>query len=358
MNTGVSFIISIDSSYEMLNNFFEHFLQDDFVQRSEIIIVDDCTYNSKIKAYLEEVKKKHNNMFIFRLDVKAGYGVANNYGVKKSSNDILFFINTDIFATENCFNEMLMSLQNHEIHCVQPLLLWPQNKRIQCAGSTFGYYYKNHLFAGRKLDTIDLSIIPRSRLALTSALYGMRKKDFYQYNAFDEFYYNKLESFELSLKFTLDGKTCICNTDAIAYHSQGAGRNQYYLDFYQQEAYFWTHFGTKIVPDIAFYYNLQITETMLSHSYYGVAITQTRKYLEQIQSTKLSLCGCYEIQGINPQKINLYDLLPYSFYTSIVPLLFIVENITNLSNNKQWFEQRENDLVIDTYGNLLYVKNI
>ena len=60
-------------------------------------------------------------------------------------------------------------------------------------------------FAGRPLNSIDLSNYPQERPALTSALYAMRKSDFYQYGMFDEFYYNKLESFELSLRLSLNG---------------------------------------------------------------------------------------------------------------------------------------------------------
>lgn len=93
----------------------------------------------------------------------------------------------------------------------------------------FWSFLQEASFAGRLLNTIDLSNYPQERQALTSALYAMRKADFYNYGMFDEFYYNKLESFELSLKLSLGGKRCLCVHDAIAFHSQGTGRNQYFL---------------------------------------------------------------------------------------------------------------------------------
>ena len=70
--------------------------------------------------------------------------------------------------------------------------------------------------------------------------------------------------------------------------------------------------------------------------------------------------GSYsEINGINPNKINLYDLLPYTVHTQNTPIMFFVENITNLLGNSVWFERRKpKDIVLDTYGNLLYVENI
>ncbi|MBQ6687133.1 MAG: glycosyltransferase family 2 protein [Bacilli bacterium] len=353
-----SFVISIDSSFEMLDNFFQHFLADSFVKESEVIIVNDCINNIKILNYLNQMRNQ-NNIKVIDLEEKVGYGKANNIGVDEASREYIFFINTDVFAEENCFEKMYNHLEQNTCDCVQPLLIWPQNNRIQCAGSFFGPYYKNHLFAGRRLETIALSSFPTTRQALTSALYAMKKDTFLKHGKFDEFYYNKLESFELSLKLTLAGKKCNCITDAIAFHSQGAGRGQYYFDFYQQEAYFWTHMGNKITPDITKYYAFQITEEMRSGIFNAIAITQTRNVKDTIDLLPLKTCSYIEINGINPNKINLYDLLPHSTHNLEMPILFFVENITNLLGNKKWFETRKaRDIVLDTYGNLLYVDQI
>lgn len=351
----VSFIISVDSSFEMTNNFFEHFLNDDFVKSSEIVIVDDCIDNIKTLNYLNQLSNKNQNIKLISLDSKVGYGKANNIGADISSGKYLFFINTDVFPEKDCFNKMLQCLDKEEADCVQPLLIWPQNNRIQCAGTFFGPYYKNHLFAGRKPESVDFSKIPDARQALTSALYAMKKELFYEFGKFNEFYFNKLESFELSYKLFLNGKRCKCLYSAIAYHSQGGGRNQYYFDFYQQEAYFWSNMGKNIAPDIVDYYKWQLTEEMREQIYNVIAITQIRGAKELISETNINICSYIEINGVNPNKINLYDLLPYSTHKSSIPILFFVENITNLCGNIKWFEERQPyDIVMDTFGNLLY----
>lgn len=273
MKTYVSFIISIDSSFEMVNNFFEHLLQDEFALSSEIIVVLDAITNSCTIEYIKQLNK-YSNVKVYILNQKVGYGKANNYAVKQSQNNILYFINTDVFAEKDCFAKMLNALMEENVTCVQPLLIWPQNNRIQCAVSTFGPFYTKHLFAGRPLNSINLSNYPQERPALTSALYAMRKSDFYQYRMFDAFYYNKLESFELSLKLSLNGKRCLCIHDAIAYHLQGTGRNQYHFDFYQQEAYFWIKMGKHFIPDIQEHYRRQISKDMLKNTYYVISICQ------------------------------------------------------------------------------------
>ena len=174
----VSFIVSIDNSFELVNNFFENFLCITFVKESEIIVVIDCVYNIKLLNYLSDLEQQHTNITLLSLKVKAGYGKANNIGVSKSNGKYLFFINTDIFANDDCFSKMYTALSSSKADCVQPLLLYPQNNRIQCAGTIFGPYYKSHLFSGRRPESINLSSIPIERQALTSALYAMKKETF------------------------------------------------------------------------------------------------------------------------------------------------------------------------------------
>lgn len=358
MNT-VSFIISIDNSFELINNFFENFLCNAFVKRSEIIIVLDAVYNIKLLNYLNYLKKHYDNIILISLEVKVGYGKANNIGVLKSNGEYIFFINTDIFANNDCFTKMLSALISSEVDCVQPLLLYPQNNRIQCAGTILGPYYKNHLFSGRKLNSIDLSTIPLERQALTSALYAMKKETFLKYGKFDEFYFNKIESMELSLKLSLNNKKCVCIPDAIAYHAQGTSRNNYYFDFNQQEAHFWCNIGRKAQIDICKYYRLQLNNEIKESTYHIIAITQVRDVLSIIKKIPIEYCNYTEINGINPGRVNLYDLLPYSIQKSDIPILFYVENITTLSNNQKWLQDRkQKDIILDTFGNLIYTSEI
>ena len=91
MKTDVSFIISIDSSFEMTNNFFEHLLQNEFALNSEIIVVLDSITNCYTIKYIKQLNK-YENIKIYILDQKVGYGKANNYAVKQAQNNILYFI--------------------------------------------------------------------------------------------------------------------------------------------------------------------------------------------------------------------------------------------------------------------------
>jgi len=85
MKTDVSFIISIDSSFEMLNIFFEHLLQDEFALNSEIIVILDAITNCNIITYIKNLSKQTPNIKVYISDKKLGYGKANNYAVKQAT---------------------------------------------------------------------------------------------------------------------------------------------------------------------------------------------------------------------------------------------------------------------------------
>ena len=354
----VSFIISVDTSFPMASNFFELFLKEPFVEKSEVIVVVDGCSNIYVHGLLKKLEAQYPNLNVFFND-KMGYGIANNFGVKQSTGDYLFFINSDIFAASSCYEKMLCSLKNKEAECVQPLLLYPQTKTVQCAGTFFGHYFKDHLFDG---NSAQAPVVKESgyRQALTSALYAMPRDVFVEYNGFDEFYFNKLESFELSYKLTLDNKRCLYLADAIAYHSRGAGRGQYNYDFRQQEAYFWTRYGKTIKPDIGVYLEQQISTRMQQYSYYAIVLNQIRSWTHILKQLPLSFSHVHEKQ-ISPYScINLFDILPSSFLSNPIPLAFIVSNIGQMRANRYWMEIRANpnDIILDNYANLIFASQL
>ena len=146
----VSFIISIDTSFAMSNNFFSLFLSEDFVKESEIVVILDGISNIKLVHYIEELENENNNIRLIKSE-KVGYGRANNIAVKHSLGEYLFFINCDVFVENGCFEKMFDALKNGKADCVQPLLIYPQSNLVQCAGAFFGSYYKDHLFDGNKI---------------------------------------------------------------------------------------------------------------------------------------------------------------------------------------------------------------
>ena len=72
------------------------------------------------------------------------------------------------------------------------------------------------------------------------------------------------------------------------------------------------------------FYTYSIDDNMYDQVCSVIAITQTRNVKELIQSTGLKICSFNEINGINPNKINLLDLLPYNIHKLGIPIIFFV----------------------------------
>ena len=352
----VSFIISVDTTYEMADNFFELFFSHKFVKQSEIVVVVDGNYNLQIHHLLNKLQKEHLNLKVI-YSSKIGYGKANNLGVKHSTGEYLFFINTDIFIEDGCFEKMLAVLNGGIADCVHPLLIYPQSNLVQCAGTFFGPYFKDHLFDGNRIDA-DIVNQDGPRQALTSALYAMKRSVFDELNGFDEFYYNKLEGFELSYKIYLSGKTCWYLSSARAWHSRGGGRNLYSFDFKQQESYFWSRFGDTVKPDISEYLNKQINQHMKENSYYTIIMSQLRSWKEIISNTEITSSTYVEMPWVGPEGFNLWNIFPSILLKTPEPLLLIIENIKYLRSNKYWLQVRNHpdDLAIDRYANLVNIQ--
>ncbi len=350
-----SFIISIDNSYAMTNNFFSLLLDIPFVRASEIIVVLDGVNNANVISYCSSLSQKYDNVKIYQLD-KLGYGRANNYAVKKATGKFLYFINADVFVETDCFDKMQKKLESKSIDCIQPLLIYPQTNLVQCAGTFFGPYYKAHLFEGNK---VDAPVVQKEgpRQALTSALYAMKRQTFEDFGGFDEFYFNKLESFELSYKLTLGGKCCWYLPSARAWHSRGGGRGQYDFDYSQQESYFWSRFGSFIRPDISDYINMQLNANILTPPYYVIMMSQIRSWREILDETDLKISRFIEMPWISPRPFNLWDTFPYEILKYRGAIALIVESVTHLLNNKYWFRLRNNpeDIAIDRFANVVNI---
>lgn len=352
-----SFIISVDSSFQMTNNFFEILMEEPYVLQQEVVIIVDGNDSYILREYLKNLVSKHENIRLFFCD-KVGYGIANNIAVEKSKGDILFFINTDIFASSKCFEKIENAIIQHKGDCIQPLLLYPQSNLVQCAGTFFGNYFKNHLFDGNKPNA-SIVAFSDQRQALTSALYAMKKDIFEYIGGFDPFYFNKLESFELSYKLTLSGKKCFYLAEASAYHSRGGGRSHYSFDFTQQEAYFWSRYGSSVKSDIHVYLQKQLDIEMQKHSYYALLLNQHRDWYRILEKLPIELGQTSEFPWINLNSLNLFDLLPNAILNNKTPILFIVDNIKLLRANYYWFKLRDNplDIAMDNYANLINIKD-
>ena len=348
-----SIIIAVDSEYSLINNFFEFFFKSHDYLEYEIIVVDDHCINIETISYLKQLKDEKKIDVLIRLSQKEGFGRANNIAIKHSSTDKLVLINTDIILCDNEITKLLDRMDETDCDAIQPLLIYPQNGRIQSCGHIFGHLFNRHAFENNKPDIFkDIKNI--ERLAITPAFCIIKKKSFIEAGMFDIFYYNSFEALDLSLSLTLTGGKCFVATDIISYHIRMASRSNIDYNEEQQSPYFWEKYSSKVKNDYIEIIDSQFTNDIKSKKYICCCFT----HLDLVSELKKT--GIQIEESINLQhkgKIDLFGLLPFSLMQTLYPLVFLCNNIGLMFGNELWKELRSNpnDLVIDSAGNVIHL---
>ena len=353
MSKKTSIIITVDNHFSLVNNFYEHLLNNVNLDNCEIVtFLDGCNHVDVIQ-YLHDLEREYSLLRVVGSSINLGYGIANNEAVTHAQGEYLLFINSDVFPEFNAIQELISCIEkSDEFSIVQGLLLYPQSNTIQSTGHVFGQFFNRHALAHRSLERLNLPKI-LYRQSLTSAFYILPKVLFTTHGGFDPFYFNCWDGMEFALKVNFSGLKTICLTTSIAYHSTGGARDYIQSNETQQSAYFWSQWGSRIIPDLVELYKsfdfkfTNLNYVLLNCSY----IRQVENYLYPLG---LNFDEGLAIHNRFGKPINLYYELPFSYLTLNSPLLFFTNKFTDLSGNKNWIKTRNNsdDVILDTHGNI------
>jgi len=351
-----SIIIAVDSEFPLINNFFELLFTTHKCDNYEIIVIDDHCLDIQTVTLLQKLHLEGKVNKLLRLPQKAGFGRANNVGVSLSTTEYLVLLNTDIILRGKEIDMLLDRLIELKCDAIQPLLLYPQNGKIQSSGHIFGHLFNRHALENNLPDILN-GKRAIDRQAITPAFCIIRKQAFLTAGQFDEFYYNSFEALDLTLSIHLNGGRCVVAPDIWAYHIRMASRSNVEYNEEQQNPYFWKKYGLLTANDYISLVNSQITDNMKAENY----IVCSFSHLDL--ATELSEIGLKFAEVINLQqsgKIELFGILPYSFLHTPYPLLLLCNNINLIIGNALWISLRSNakDLVIDSAGNVVYLQKV
>lgn len=351
-----SIIISVDSEYSLINNFFTSlFTSHDCKKYETIVVNDNCTDINTIE-YLRRLEREKKIDILITLTDKEGFGRANNAGIVKSTTNYLVLLNTDIILLDKEIDKLLDRMKQLHCQAIQPVLLYPQSGKIQSCGHIFGHLFNRHAYENNNPNILQ-DLKPLERQALTPAFCIIDRQAFWGAGGFDSFYYNSYEALDLTFKIHLNGGRCYVAPDIFAYHIRMASRAAIPFDEEQQNPYFWTKYATLIKNDYETCISEQLNIDLLSRKYFACIFTHL-DLIESIKNVGLTIIESVNMQ--RPKKIELFGTLPTSFLQSIYPLLFICTNISQLYGNKLWINMRnrKDDLIIDASGNVALFQNL
>lgn len=350
-----SIIISVDNSFAIIDNFFSTLYSFINKEAYEIIVVDDCCTDFQAVLYLKKLKEKSLIDILITLNKKFGFGKANNIGVKSSTTECLIFMNTDIIINNNIIDKLADIYYEKKYVCFQPLLLYPQNQKIQSAGHLFGTFFNRHALENNTPDILKNQFSIK-RQALTLAFCVIDKRIFWEVGGFNEFYYNGYEGIETILKIS-QKYTCVLIPYLHAYHVRSVAVKKTIFDEEQKIPYFWCNCNNIIENDFVTFIQQFIPQKCYTIHYMALQMTSF-DLVTEVKSAGIHITD--SILLIQNGPIELFSLLPFSFLHTPTPLLFLCDNFTQLKNNLLWLKIRKGqyDLVIDSNGNVKFLTDL
>lgn len=95
----------------------------------EVICVDDCSPDNSISV-VEEYARKHGNLVIVRNQLNRKLGGARNAGMEVAQGNYIWFVDSDDFVENNCFQKLLTIAESEDLDILHFNYSWFPNDKI------------------------------------------------------------------------------------------------------------------------------------------------------------------------------------------------------------------------------------
>lgn len=200
----------------------------------EIIVVDNASSDGTVS----KLRKTFPQVRFFVNSKNVGFARANNQGVKKSSGEVLFFLNPDTLIRDGCIMKLVDFIQNKpSVGVIGPRVLWP-NGLIQVSYVTYvnekfnfiqytDQYLRN--FLEEIFKTKKFRISRPIKVASVRGMAMMVKKEvFEEVSGFDEDFFLNAEAGDLCFRVRERGFDNYFFPAAEVIHFSGRSKAQYY----------------------------------------------------------------------------------------------------------------------------------
>lgn len=111
----ISIIVPVYKVEDYISECIQSIMKQTYKEEIECIIVDDCTPDRSIKIATGLIAQYKGNISfkIIKHKKNAGLSVARNTGIKESTGDYLFFIDSDDYITPDCIEQIAKTLQKY-----------------------------------------------------------------------------------------------------------------------------------------------------------------------------------------------------------------------------------------------------
>lgn len=303
------------------------------------------------------------------------YSKAVNMAVELAQGEIITLMDQDIFVLNDWYTPLLnMLLSSHTIGAVSSKMLNPTTGRIIEYGIEFNTQNTAHIGKDLKKDN-PLTCKDIKVSAACSGVMMTWKQLYQQVGGMDVDMPYICSDLDFCLKLKTIQKDTWIAANSIVYHKsftsqnnskvsnfgsiQSESRTMFYVKNHHRLPAGEEHWVRLMLEDIKkrrdlkpMYYFLNIC------SYYD--IDWYKHILKEIGNLEFYDEYRFPVSVRQQHEIQLYDLIPYSFFHVASPVIYFVDSFLSLKNNDIWFKLRDisDDLIMDINGNVVSMQEL
>lgn len=358
-------IIPVYQEYNIFRIFWESLIKT-IQYPTEIQIINDAS-PIKTTNYIKElqVDSKIIHLNIIENIQSQGYTNCLNKALKNLTGNFIVFMDSDIILADEWQNHVISNLADYSIGGMGCVLLYPQTGGIQNCGLTYTASSGRHLFLNNKPSILDNKKIYEVQ-ATIFAFFATRIDVIKGTGELDSNFFNGYEDIEYQLRIQtkLQKKIVVDPTLRMFHWEQSNGilrRNNRRSNI----ALLWKKYGSFLKADLWNYLFDQFENLGCQNTcYVGIDLCSSRLDADTFWlEVKKRYSKCirhieHYFHTVHEDKnIWLSQILPYDYFRTEQPLLFLCDNFVKLLDNQYWLNFREQyccqDIIVDLYGNII-----
>lgn len=293
-----------------------------------------------------------------------------NEALLKASGDYIVLMDSDLILSDGWQESVIQTMANESIGGMGCVLIYPQTGGIQSCGLTYTETAGRHLFLNNVSATLDKKLIYEVQ-ATVFAFFVTRVNIVQSVGLLDTCFFNGYEDVDYQLRIRSElNKKIVINSNLRMFHweqSNGILRN---YNRRSNIAYLWKKHGSHLKVDLWQFLFEQLQKHIRPNNYYiGVDLCSARfdadtfwQELQISQIAQIKRIDHYYHTVREDKNIWLSQVLPYDYFRTEQPFLFLCDNFIKLLDNQYWLNFREKycqqDIIADLYGNVVEWKDI
>jgi len=280
----------------------------------EIIVVDNNSTDDSWK-FISSLKNIHKNIFLHNMNKNLGYSEGNNYGVSKSSSDLVFILNPDAIIEPNTIKTLVTNLET--LKNMRTSIIAPQLYNLNGTHQVSYWNFPNLLdiifevcFLNYLLKIFKIkSIIKKNKGiiecdAVSGASMMMFKERFLKLKGFDKTLF-WMDDIDLCYRNKKNNGKNIIVLDAKVFHYIGGSSSSNYDKVIANQIvsklkFFKKHKSPIYVLIVAIFLIIQCISRLIIFALLSIF---NQKFLLKLKGYYLAIKGCYKFLIKNDDKI-------------------------------------------------------